>query len=109
MSRIPWSEALSPSEQAVIESGVAVVVDGVVGDLHRPIQCKSMEGKCGEGDADSGKFHGCAEEIKYASVDVVTKGVRFWRISLVFTNALYPTECTAKIIGVEQSSDANSG
>jgi len=88
------------------ERGVGVVVDGAVGDIHRPVQCKSMEGKGGEGDKDSGGFHSCAEE---ASVDVVMKGVRFWRIGLVFTNALYPTECTAKIIGVERSSDANCG
>jgi len=67
-----------------------------------------MKGKGSEGDKDGGEFHSYTEETKYASVDVVVKGVRFWRMSLVFTNGLYPTKCTAKIIGVERSSDANS-
>ena len=67
------------------ERGVWIVVDGVVGDLRRPIQCRGMEGKGGEGDKDSGDFHRCAEEAKYASVDVMMKSVRFWKMSLVFT------------------------
>ena len=52
--------------------GVRFVVDGVVGDLHGPIQCKSMEGKVARVTETLVNFI-VTQETKYAGVDIVMK------------------------------------
>ena len=54
------------------ERSVRFVVDGVVGDFHGPIQCKSMEGKVARVTETVVNFI-VAQETKYAGVDVVMK------------------------------------